>query len=151
MYIELLKKIYYEERQKLESMWIHQQEMKLRIIQFRKRMIERLENCLSVNEISGRQDTPDAVKDNLLSDADKGDRIQERLNSSIAQEQKKIEKEEEEEAKNANYNPEEYADYLFQAEKVYTIETELAEKGFYPEQIYENQKLESKEQEENKA
>ena len=143
MYITLLKKTYYEERKKLESMWIHNQEMKLKVIQFRKRMIERLENCMNVNEISGREDTAAAVKDNLFSDADKCDRLQERLNFNIALERKNIDKEEEEEARKANYDPEEYADYLLQAEKVYAIEAELAEKGFYPEHVYENQKVES--------
>jgi len=145
MYIGLLKKTYYEERQKLEGMWIHKQEMKLKVIQFRKRMIEKLESCMNLNEISGRQDLPEAIKDNLFSDADKADKIQERLNFNIADERKKIEKEEEEEGRNANYNPEEYADYLFQAEKVYTIETELAEKGFYPEQVYDEQGVEGRE------
>ncbi len=139
MYIELLKKIYCEERKKLEGMWIHNQEIKLKIIQFRKRMIEKLENCLNVNEIAGRGDMVQAVKDSLFEDPDKTDRLQERLNFNIADERKKIEGEEEEEAKNANYNPEEYADYLFQAEKVYAIEMELADKGFYPEQVYGEQ------------
>ena len=147
MYLELLKKIYYEERQKLESMWIHKQEMKLKVVQFRKRMIEKLESCMNLNEISGREDMPETIKDNLFSDADKTDKLQERLNFNVACERKKIEKEEEEEAKNANYNPEEYADYLFQAEKVYIIEAELAEKGFYPEQIYYEQKVDVEEKE----
>jgi hypothetical protein len=144
MYIELLKKIYYEERKKLESMWIHKQEMKLKIVKFRKRMIEKLESCMNINEISGREDMPEAVKDNLFSDADKADKLQERINFNITDERKKIEKEEEEETRNANYNTEEYADYLFQAEKVYNIEAELAEKGFYPEQVYYEQNAESK-------
>jgi single-stranded DNA-specific DHH superfamily exonuclease len=147
MYIGLLKKIYYQERSKLESIWIHKQEMKLRVVQFHKRMIEKLENCMNVNEISGRDDMADAVKENLLSDADKGDRLQARLDLNIAEERKNIEKEAEDEARNANYNPEEYADYLFQAEKVYAIESELAEKGFYPEQVYFEQGLENKNKE----
>ncbi|MFA6281479.1 MAG: hypothetical protein WCY05_03135 [Candidatus Omnitrophota bacterium] len=144
MYITLLKKTYYEERQKLESMWIHKQEMKIKIIQFRKRMIKRLESCMDVNEISGREDASELVKENFFSDADKTDKLQERLNFNIADERKKIEKEEADEARNVNYNPTEYADYLFQAEKVYSIEGELAEKGFYPEQVYYEQKVDSK-------
>lgn len=140
MYLELLKKIYYEERKKLESMWIHKQEMKLKVIQFRKQMLEKLENCLNITEISGRGDIPEGIKDNLFRDAEHSDKLQSRLDFNTTDERKKLEEEERQELNNANYNPVEYADYLFQAEKVYTIEAEMAEKGLYPEAVYNEQK-----------
>lgn len=140
MYLELLKKIYYEERKKLEGMWIHKQEMKLKIIQFRKQMLKRLESCLNITEISGRNDIPEEIKDNLFRDAESGDKLQARLDFNTSDDRKRLEEEERQELNNANYNPVEYADYLFQAEKVYTIEAELAEKGLYPEAAYNEQK-----------
>jgi hypothetical protein len=146
MYIELLKKIYYAERKKLEDMWIHKQEMKLKVIQFRKRMLERLESCLNINEISGRSDIPEEIKDNLFRDAESGDKLQARLDFNTSDERKKLEEEQRQELNNANYNPVEYADYLFQAEKVYTIEAELAEKGLYPEAVYYNEQKDFGEQ-----
>ncbi|MDD4954481.1 MAG: hypothetical protein PHP17_00360 [Candidatus Omnitrophica bacterium] len=138
MYIELLKKIYFEERKKLEGMWIHKQEMKLKVIQFRKQMLERLEGCLSISEISGRNDIHEEVKDRLLRDAEHSDQLQSRLEFNLGDERKKLEEEEKQELNNANYNSVEYADYLFQAEKVYMIEAEMAEKGLYPEAVYQN-------------
>ncbi|MFA5008153.1 MAG: hypothetical protein WC546_02910 [Candidatus Omnitrophota bacterium] len=136
MYLELLKKLYYEERKKLESMWIYKQEMKLKIIQFRKRMLEKLESCLTINEIAGRSDIMEQIKDNLFRDAEHSDKLQVRLDFNASDERKRLEEEERQELANANYNPDEYADYLFQAEKVYTIEAEMAEKGLYPEAVY---------------
>jgi len=140
MYLELLKKIYYEERKKLEGMWIHKQEMKLKVIQFRKQMLEKLESCLNINEISGRNDIPEEIKDNLFRDAEKSDKLQSRLDFNTSDDRKKLEEEERQELSNANYSPVEYADYLFQAEKVYTIEAEMVEKGLYPEAVYNEQK-----------
>ena len=140
MYLELLKKIYYEERKKLEGMWIHKQEMKLKIIQFRKQILEKLESCLNITEICGRSDIPEEIKDNLFRDAESSDKLQARLDFDTTDERKKLEEEERQELKNANYDPVEYADYLFQAEKVYTIEAEIAEKGLYPEAVYNEEK-----------
>jgi len=140
MYIELLKKLYYEERKKLEGMWIHKQEMKLKVLQFRKQMLERLESCLNLGEISGRSDIHEEIKDNLFRDAEHSDKLQSRLDFNITDERKRLEEEERQELNNAKYNPVEYADYLFQAEKIYTIEAELAEKGLYPEAVYNEQK-----------
>lgn len=143
MYLELLKKVYCDERSKLENMWIHKQEMKLKIIQFRKDMLERVENCLNITEISGRNDIHEGIKDNLFRDAEHSDKLQSRLDFNVVEERKKLEEEEKQELNNANYNPTEYADYLFQAEKVYTIEAEMAEKGLYPEAVYSNEKLQA--------
>ena len=135
MYLELLKKIYYEERAKLEKMWIYKQESKLKVLQFRIRILEKLERCLRVEEINGREDIAQQVKDNLLSDYDKTDKLRERLDFNLTEERKKLEEEEKQELSNANYGPAEYADYLFQAEKVYLIEAEMAEKGLFPEAV----------------
>ena len=140
MYIELLKKTYCEERKKLEDMWIYKQEMKLKVIQFRKQMLDRLESCLNITEIGGRSDIPEGIKDNLFRDAESSEKLQARLDFNITDERKKLEEEERLELKNANYNPVEYADYLFQAEKVYMVEAEMAEKGLYPEAAYNEQK-----------
>lgn len=140
MYLELLKKQYYQERKKLEEMWIYRQEMKLKVLKLKKAIIERLENCLSITELEGRADITEEIKDRMLRNRGNADRIEERLNKNRQEELIIINKEEEVELRNANYNAEEYADYLLQAEKMYALEAELAEKGLYPEGVYNEQK-----------
>jgi hypothetical protein len=75
-----------------------------------------------------------------LLDNEKSDVLQQRLDLDFEQERKKLEEEEKAAARDANYNPRDYADYLFQAEKMYLLEAELSERGLYPEQVYIEQK-----------
>jgi hypothetical protein len=140
MYFELLKKLYYQERAKLEESWIYKQEAKLQIINLKKKMLERLESGMQVSEIVGREDITEGVKDTLLRDGDNEDKVQERLDKNLKDSRESLTREEEDELQNARYSPQEYADYLFQAEKVFLLEAELAERNPYCDEIYKEQK-----------
>ncbi|MDP2923494.1 MAG: hypothetical protein Q8O30_07235 [Candidatus Omnitrophota bacterium] len=114
--------------------------MKLKVIKLRGAILGKLGNYLTISELEGRGDITEEVKDRMLRDRDNADKVEERLYKNTQDEIASINREEQEELKNTNYNADEYADYLFQAEKMYAIETELAEKGLYPEGVYNEQK-----------
>jgi hypothetical protein len=140
MYLDLLKKLYYEERKKLEGMWIYRQETKLKVIRLKKFIIEKLEKDLNVSELEGRDDIAEEIKDRLLRDGNNQYKVEERLSKNIQEEILAVSKDEQEELRNTNYNADEYADYLLQSEKVYALEAEMIEKGLYPEGVYGEQK-----------
>lgn len=112
MYVELLKKLYYQERKKLESMWVYKQEAKLRMLRLRKNVLEKIESNLKVAQILGRNDIVEEVKDSLLREDKNEEIFKERIKNVIDQELTSIETEETEEIRNARYNAEEFADYL---------------------------------------
>lgn len=140
MYIELLKQLYYKERKTLEAMWIFKKESKIRLLQKRKSIIERVQSNLSISELLGRGDIAEETKDDLLRDGKNEDKVKERIEKNIKNELSEIENEEKEELKNKNYSPDEYADYLFQLEKVFALEDAISEERLFPEAVYEEQK-----------
>lgn len=136
MYTNLLKELYYTERKKLEGMWIYKQEAKLHLLRFKKDSLNKIEGHLTISELLGRGDIADEIKDNLFRDRDNEDRFKDQLEKIINNEVSVIANEEKGELKNANYSPSEYADYLFQLEKVFAIHAELIDKGVFPEEAY---------------
>ncbi|MFH0790887.1 MAG: hypothetical protein V2A64_04565 [Candidatus Omnitrophota bacterium] len=141
MYTKLLKELYYKERMKLEGMWIYKQESKLNLLKFKRDTINKIESHLTISELLGRGDIADEIKDNLLRDRDNEDRFKEQLEKIITDEVSAITDEENAELKNAAYSASEYADYLFQLEKVLAIHGELIDKGVFPEEVYTEQKI----------
>lgn len=140
MYSELLKQLYYKERKKLEAMWIYGQESKIRLLKLRKNILERAQSRLSTDEISGRADIAEEVKDKLLNDGINEDKMRKRLEKIKTSELTEIENEEKDEIGKAEYPAEEYADYLLQFEKILALEDAISEERLFPEQVYEEQK-----------
>ena len=138
---ELLKQLYYKERKKLEDMWIFKEESKLKLIRFREDVLNKIEDRLTISEISGRNDIGEEIKENLLRDRNNEDKIKKRLDAVMNDELLDIQNEEKEELKNANYSAFDFADYLFQLEKVRAVESELGDNGLFPEEVYEEQKV----------
>jgi hypothetical protein len=140
-YLESLKAFYYKERQKLESMWIFKQESKMRLLRLRGSVTERAGSRLTLPELLGRSDISEEVKDNLLRDGKNDEQVKERLNKNLDDEFAAISSEEEAELKNTNYSADEYADYLFQSEKVAALEDALSEERLFPEDVYAELKM----------
>jgi hypothetical protein len=140
MYLELLGKLYYRERKMLEDMWVYQQETKLKILGMRKRITQELESSLSVNQIKGRADIIDEIKEKMLFDNENADKLEMRMSENIEKEITATDKETQEELSRAHYSAAEYADYLFQSEKVYALERILEEEKLYPQGVYYEQK-----------
>jgi len=136
MYTGLLKQLYYNERKKLESMWIYKQESKLRILKLRKSVLEKVESRMNIDEILGRSDIAEEAKDNLLRDGKNEDKFKERIGKDLDTELTDVKNEEERELKNANYSAEEFADYLLQLEKVALLEDAISEMRLFPEEVY---------------
>jgi hypothetical protein len=143
MYFDLLSKLYYEERKKLEAMPVYQQETKLRIVTLKKRIITDLENALTLTQIKGRADIADQIKEKMLYDNEQSDKIEIRLSESIGHEMTQIDEEMKDGLTRTNYRSNEYADYLFQSEKVYALERVLEEEKLFPQNLYEQMKEES--------
>jgi hypothetical protein len=138
MDIELLKELYYKERKALEEMWVYNQEGKLQLLKLRKEIAERARSDLNITEILGRNDISDEIKEELLRPNE--DKTQEYLHKKIDADLNQIEEEEQGELKNARYSTAEYADYLYQLEKVLAIESALGENHLFPEMVYEEMK-----------
>lgn len=136
MYIELLKQLYYNERKKLEGMWVYKQESKLRILELRKSVLEKTRSRLMMNEVLGRNDIAEEVKDSLLRDGKNEDKFKERLDKKLGAELADIENSQEQELKNTRYSAEEFADYLLQLEKVALLEDAISEARLFPEEVY---------------
>ncbi len=134
MYQELLKDEYYKERKKLEAMPVFKQESKLRFVRMKIDIAERLENRLSVGEIMGRADIHEELKDSIIRAHE--DAFKNRLNDNIENDREEADKEEKEELGYANYSAQDFADYLFQLEKVYALEEALTEEKMFSEQVY---------------
>ncbi|MFH1442262.1 MAG: hypothetical protein ABIH18_09540 [Candidatus Omnitrophota bacterium] len=151
MYIELLKELYYQERKKLESMWVYKQEAKLRMLRLRRNVLEKIESNLKVAQILGRNDIVEEVKDSLLREDKNEEVFKERIKNVIDQELTSLENEEKEEIRNARYNAEEFADYLLQLEKVTALEDAVSEARLFPEEIFNEQEyLNNKKEDINK-
>jgi hypothetical protein len=140
MYLELLGKLYYSERKLLEGMWVYQQETKLKLLGLRKRITQELESTLTVHQIKGRADIADEIKEKMLFDNENGDKIEVRLSENIEKEYVALEKDTQQALGGANYSAAEFADYLFQLEKVYALERILEEEKLYPQGVYYEQK-----------
>jgi hypothetical protein len=140
MYLELLKELYYQERKKLEEMGVYKQEAKLKLIGFRRGIVDRAEENLTMSELLGRSDIAEEIKDNLLRDSGSEDKIKERLNTVVNEELSEIDNEQKEELKRAAYPASEFADYLYQLEKVSAIESELENNRLFPADVYIEQK-----------
>jgi len=138
-YIELLKGSYYQERKKLEEMSMFEQGGRLRFLALEKEILDKAKDTLSPEEMLGRQDIPEDIKENLLRPRDKADRIEDYLTRTIEDEMANIQKEEEAELRNARYSSEEYARYLLQLEKVNALEAELENNRLMPDMVYEEQ------------
>ena len=140
-YIELLKESYYKERKKLEELSIFKQEGKLRFLALKKEMLGKVEKNLSISEMLGRIDITEDIKERLLRDRDKSEKIEEYLRKVIDSELCGIEKDEEAELKNSQYSPDDYAEYILQLEKVSGLEGELENNRIFPDVAYEEQRL----------
>lgn len=150
MYAELLKEFYYKERKKLEEMRVFKQESKLKFIRVKKDTLEKIEGRLSIAEIMGRNDITEEIKDNLLRNRNNEDKLSERLAALIEEELSGIEREEKEELRNADYSAYDFAEYLFQLEKVSVLEAELENNRLFADAVYEEQKEITKKESNNK-
>jgi hypothetical protein len=139
-YIELLKASYYKERKNLEEMSMFEQGGKLRFLVLRKEILEKARDSLSLSEMLGRKDIAEEIKDNLLHDRDKAEKVEDYLAKTIENEMSDIQKEEEAELRNAGYSPDDYAQYLLQLEKVNALESELENNRLMSDMVYEEQK-----------
>jgi hypothetical protein len=140
MYVELLKELYCQERKKLEEMWIYKQEAEFKLLKAKEDIVNQAKGHLSISELLGRADIPEEVKDNLLRNKDKEDKIMERLDAMVGDELTEIDRAKEAQLRNADYAPAEYAQYLYQLEKVFAIEAELENNRLFPEAVYEERK-----------
>jgi len=140
-YLELLKESYYQERKKLEQMCIFNQVGKLKFLAIRKEMLDKAKENLSISQMLGRGDITEDIKENLLRDRDKAERIEEYLNKAIESEFSDIEKDEETELRNSQYSCDDYAQYMLQLEKVNALEAELENNRLLPDMAYEEQKV----------
>jgi len=139
-YIELLKESYYKERKKLEQMWIFNQDGKLRFLALQKEMLNKAKENLSISQMLGRGDITEEIKENLLRERDKAEKIEEYLSKAIENEFSDIEKDEKEELKKSQYSCDDYAQYMLQLEKVNALEAELENNRILSDMVYEEQK-----------
>lgn len=139
MYISLLKQLYFQKRGALEENWIYKQESKLKILKLRENLIGNARDNLSIDQISGRADIAEEVKDKLLRDGSNEDKVSQRLDSNIEKEEADIADSMKDELAKCDYSPEEFADYLFQSEMVRIIENVLSEERLFPEDVYYEQ------------
>jgi len=138
MYIEKLKTLYYKERKELESLSICEQESQMRLLHKRKELAQRAQKRLRMAELLGRADLTEEVKENILQPNQ--EKIEEEIEKCTNAELDSIEKDEKDALERANYSSEEYAQYLFQLEKVYALEDALSEERLFPEAVYQEQK-----------
>jgi len=101
MYLESLKKLYYQERKRLEDMWIYKQESKLRILKVRKNIAEGLESGLAITQIKGRGDIVEEIKEKMFFDNENSDKIEAHLQNAISHEFSVLDAEMDQELKNA--------------------------------------------------
>ena len=140
-YLGLLKASYYKERQNLEGMWIFNQDGKLKFLALQKEMLDKAKDSLSISQMLGRGDITEDIKENLLRDREKSERIEKYLNKAIVSGFLDIEKKEESELNNSRYSCEDYAQYMLQLEKVNALESELENNHLFPGEVYEEQKV----------
>ena len=140
MYLELLKKLYYEERKKLEDLEVYKQEARLKFIELKRNMLQMTESHLSTSEIMGRQDIAEEVKDNLLRDDNNEIKIRERLEKLVQDDFLQLDNEGKEELRKAHYSAYDFAEYLYRLEKVTALQIELENNRLFVEAVYEEQK-----------
>jgi hypothetical protein len=140
-YKDLLKALYCKERAKLESMPIFEQESKMQLLRLRGSVTERAGSRLTLQELLGRIDISEETKNHLLRDGKNDEVVQERLNKCLDDEFAVISSDEEAEIRNCDYSAEEFADYLFQLEKVSALEDVLSEERLFPEDVYAEHKF----------
>ena len=140
-YRDLLKALYCKERAKLESMPIFEQESKMRLLRLKGSVTERAGSRLTLQELLGRIDISEETKNDLLRDGKNDEIVQDRLNKCLDDEFAAISSEEEAEIKNCGYPADEFADYLFQMEKVSALEDVLSEERLFPEDVYAEYKF----------
>jgi hypothetical protein len=134
MYAESLKQLYCKERKKLEEMEIFKQEGKLRLLKVRKDIISEIERHLKIPLVLGRTDIPEETKDNFIRDNE--DKISEHIEKIIDEKLTEVEDEEKDESRNLRYSPDEFAQYLYQAELVQALEAELGACRIFPDEAY---------------
>ncbi len=144
MDLNLLKELYFKEYKKLEEMWIFKQESKIQFLKLRKEIIDKAKEHLSIGEISGRSDISEEVKEKVIYPNE--EKINDRLDSNIDEDLTQIENEEKDEVRAANYQVSEYADYLYQLEKVTAIEGELENNRLFPADVYTEMKWKEEKQ-----
>jgi len=144
MHLELLKKLYYEERKKLEEMEVYKQEARIKFIALKRNCFQAAESHLSTSEILGREDIAEEVKDNLLRDDNNEAKVRERLESLAQEDFSQLEKEEKEELRNAHYSAYDFAEYLYRLEKVTTLQIELENNRLFADAVYEELKENTK-------
>lgn len=140
MYLDKLKELYYHERLKLEEMDIFTKESEFQILRLRTDILEKLENRLSISELEGREDIKEEIKDALLRDPDKQEKVAERIQNNIENERQMLANEEKDNLKRLGYSPEDYANYIYQSEKVFLLENALEEERLFPSDVYEEMK-----------
>ena len=140
MYINSLKELYYQERKKLQDMWIYKQESKIRILQLRKKITEKIEENLTTSQLMARNDIAEETKDHILHDGNNEEAFRSRINKNLDDEISEIETAESDELRSANYRPDEYADYLYQMEKVAALEDSISEERLFPEDVWNEMK-----------
>ncbi|MCX5705016.1 MAG: hypothetical protein NTZ92_03015 [Candidatus Omnitrophica bacterium] len=134
MYVDLLKQLYCKERKKLEEMEVFKQEGKLRLLKLRREMTSEIEEHLKIPVILGRTDIPEETKDNFIRDNE--DKIHEHIEKLIDEELTDVENGEKDELRNVRYSPSEYAEYLYQQERVQALEAELGACRLFPDEVY---------------
>lgn len=140
MHKDLLKESYYKERKKLEESSVFQHEEKLKFLNFKKEILARAGENLNIPQILGRADILEEVKDTLIRDRGNADKIEKDFGNLIEAELSAVEGQIEEALEDAKYPHLEFAEYLFQLEKVSMIESELENNQLIPEVVYEEQK-----------
>jgi uncharacterized membrane protein YgaE (UPF0421/DUF939 family) len=138
MYIEILKRLYYEERKKLEEMEIGKEEGRLRLLKLRKDIANDIQDRLNVPAILQRTDITDGIKDGFIRENES--KIEEELEKVIDDELTEIENGLKEELRDARYTAGDYVRYLYQAEKVQALEAELGVCRLFPDEVYFEQK-----------
>jgi len=143
MYIDQLKELYYRERLKLEGMEVYRKESELRFLKLKADILQESQNRLSISELEGRADINEEVKDELLRDRDKQEKVVERIEDNLEGERQELEKEEKYQLERLGYSPDDFADYLCLAEKVLLLENALEEEKLFPSEVYREMKRKS--------
>ncbi|MBF0531464.1 MAG: hypothetical protein HQL23_00015 [Candidatus Omnitrophica bacterium] len=139
-YIDQLKKLYYAERCKLESMPSYEQESRARLFSKQKDIMNRLRERLTPSELEGRSDIAEEIKDQFLLPGEKADRFKKSIEQQIHEQIDAFDAEAKVGYQRSPYSPEEFAAYLIQLDKIYMMEDLLSEERLFPDEVYESQK-----------
>ncbi len=144
MYLDELKSAYYQERKKLDTMACASSEAKLRFLKLRADMLERMEANLSLGELDGRNDIHEEIKERYLRERANGGKFETRIREDLDAERDALENELKDALREVDYSPQEYADYLFQMEKVFALENALLEEKAFPDQVFYEMSMKEK-------